>query len=122
MGNQVNHTPHLVNIDGMTIELRVDDSLAASALRAFAGRTPLDAEVDGLPVPTHPVWLRTCLRALRWYRQVRPTQIGHRCVFDPSCSRYAELAFRRHGLIRGLMASLRRLRRCKPGAGGRDVP
>ena len=111
-----------VSIDGAEIELRMDSSLAPSALRAFAGVTPMDAEVDALPIPARPLWLRTCVRLLRWYRHVRPLYVSHRCVFDPSCSRYSELAFRRRGLLRGGLAALRRLQRCKPGSGGVDVP
>ena len=37
------------------IELIVDDSLSASVLRAFAGVTPMDAEVDALAVPANPM-------------------------------------------------------------------
>lgn len=111
-----------ISIDGVEIELRMDASLAPSALRAFAGMTPMDAEVDALPLPARPLWLRICIHLLRWYRRIRPLHIGHRCVFDPSCSRYSELAFRRRGLLNGCLATLRRLKRCKPGAGGVDVP
>lgn len=111
-----------ITINGIEIELRMDASLAPSALRAFAGMTPMDAEVDALAVPEKPLWLQTFIRLLRCYRRVRPLHVGHRCVFDPSCSRYSELAFRRHGFLNGGLATLKRLKRCKPGAGGVDVP
>lgn len=114
--------PNVVRIGDAEIDLRVDASLAPSVLRAFAGATPMDAEVDALAVPTKPFWLRACVRILRWYRRSRPARVGQRCVFDPSCSRYAELAFRRRGFFRGALAILGRLRRCRPGAGGVDVP
>jgi putative component of membrane protein insertase Oxa1/YidC/SpoIIIJ protein YidD len=106
----------------LQIELRVDSSLVPSVLRAFAGTTPLDAEVDVLELPRGPRWLRLCVGFLRWYRSKRPGVIERRCVFDPSCSRYSELAFRRRGFFRGALATLDRLRRCRPGSGGVDVP
>jgi uncharacterized protein len=113
---------HFVRIDGIEIEVRVDPSLAPSALRAFAGTTPLDIEVDTLPLPSKPLWLRICVRLLRWYRRTRSPRISQRCVFDPSCSRYSELAFRRRGFFKGVSATLGRLIRCRPGAGGVDIP
>ena len=111
-----------VRVKSTEIDLRVDDSLAPSVLRVFAGLTPLDAEVDALTVPEQPRWLNLCVRLLRWYRRVRPKRLGQRCVFDPSCSRYSELAFRRHGLLIGSIATARRLMKCRPGAGGLDTP
>ena len=111
-----------VKIGELDIELRVDDDMAPSVLRAFAGRTKLDCEVDAMDIPVKPLWLNLCLRALRTYRKTRPAQIGQRCVCDPSCSRYAELAFRKLGFFAGLAATVGRLRRCRPGHGGLDIP
>ncbi|MBW3570403.1 MAG: membrane protein insertion efficiency factor YidD [Gemmatimonadetes bacterium] len=96
--------------------------MAPSVLRAFAGATPLDLDIASHEIPPHPAWLLGCVRCLRWYRRVRPAWVGRRCVFDPSCSRYAELALRKRGLVRGLAAVLLRLHRCKPGHGGMDLP
>jgi len=43
------------------------------------------------------------------------------CRFTPSCSEYAIEAFRRHGFLRGLVLSSKRLSRCHPfGAHGAD--
>jgi len=39
------------------------------------------------------------------------------CRFEPSCSRYAYEAFDRHGALRGLWLTVRRLSRCRPGGG-----
>ncbi|MFQ6103963.1 MAG: membrane protein insertion efficiency factor YidD [Candidatus Glassbacteria bacterium] len=45
------------------------------------------------------------------------------CRFYPSCSRYAEMALRKHGLIRGGGKSLLRILRCAPWSrGGVDIP
>jgi putative component of membrane protein insertase Oxa1/YidC/SpoIIIJ protein YidD len=111
-----------VHLNGVDIELRMPESLAPAVLRVFAGITPLDADIDSLPLPSSPAWRRWCVRSLRWYRQSISPRLGHRCVFEPSCSRYSELAFRNNGLLRGVFLTLHRLSRCRPGAGERDMP
>ncbi|HUY29178.1 MAG TPA: membrane protein insertion efficiency factor YidD [Candidatus Binataceae bacterium] len=46
---------------------------------------------------------------------------GRACRFEPSCSQYAALAIRRHGIARGGAMALGRLARCHPlGAHGYD--
>lgn len=103
-------------------QLCVDPALRPFVLRALAGRTALDAEIDAMPLPRGGIWLRRLVGLLRTYRRLRPESLGRRCVCDPSCSRYAELALRRHGLRRGLLRTLERLGRCRPGHGGVDLP
>jgi putative membrane protein insertion efficiency factor len=115
-------TGRIVEVSGVTIELAVDETLASSVLRAFAGTTPLDAAIDALPVPTRPFWLSSAIGLIRWYRRQIASHLGQRCVFEPSCSRYAELALRKRGLVRGSWATIGRLRRCRPGHGGMDLP
>lgn len=116
------HPVRTLRLGEVTIELRGIDALAPGALRAFMGTTPLDADVDAMPLPTSPGWLRGALRLLRWYRTRISPRLGNRCVYEPSCSRYAEISFRKHGLFRGLYYTARRLHRCKPGRGGVDLP
>src|SRR6476619_6432317 len=89
-----------VSVEGVCIELRVDEFLVPGALRAIIGTTPLDAEVDALTVPLRPFWIHFCVWLLRLYRAKISPRLGQRCVFEPCCSRYAELALRRHGLVR----------------------
>lgn len=113
---------HVFEVDGVTIEFCGDESLAPGVLRAFIGKTPMDAEIDALTMPGTPYWLRICVRALRWYRCRASPRLGHRCVFEPSCSRYAELAFRRRGFFTGGLLTLRRLYSCRSGSGGIDIP
>ena len=55
------------------------------------------------------------------YRVTLAPLIGGFCRYEPSCSRYAEEAVRRHGAGRGSALALRRLLRCHPlRAGGYD--
>ena len=111
-----------IDLGNATVELRLDPMLTPRVLRAFAGRTPHDAVVDALDVKLSPLWLNSCVRLLRWYRRSYSVRSGHRCIFDPSCSRYAELAIRKHGFLRGVLLTANRLRRCSPNRGGVDLP
>lgn len=113
---------HSVDAGDASIELNVPDHLRASAIRALMGSTPEDLRIDLLPTPSRPLWLALVVFTLRLYRSIRPDWIGNRCVFEPSCSRYSELAFRKHGFSQGLRMTLRRLRRCQPSNGGLDSP
>lgn len=122
LGASATAQKQVVEFSGVTVELDMDPRLAATALRAFMGKTLLDAEIDNGPVPSRPGWLNLVIRSLRWYRDIRPQWVGARCVFDPSCSRYAERAFQKHGFFKGMLVTLCRLHRCKPGAGGIDIP
>jgi hypothetical protein len=101
-----------VKIGDATIDLNVDAKLAASVLRVLVGSTPLDLGVDSLPVPERPLVTALAIRAIRWYRATLARRIGHRCVFDPSCSRYAEMALRQEPILRALTVSALRLARC----------
>ena len=58
---------------------------------------------------------------LNAYRVVLGPLFAGACRFHPSCSRYAEEAVTRHGIIRGGWLTLMRLCRCHPfHAGGID--
>ena len=63
------------------------------------------------------------IRAVRCYQVVLGPFLGGRCRFEPSCSAYSILAFRKHGFFRGLGLTIWRLARCQPcGRGGVDYP
>lgn len=111
-----------IRIGEIVIELNVPSGLAPSVVRAIAGRTERDAEVDELPLPRSSMALNLSVRAVRLYRQLRPSTIANRCVFDPSCSRYCEASLRKHGVALGTWIAIKRLCRCRPGAGGVDAP
>jgi putative membrane protein insertion efficiency factor len=58
---------------------------------------------------------------VRAYRVLVSPLLPPSCRFLPTCSEYAEDAFRTQGLVRGAMLTLGRLLRCHPFcAGGFD--
>jgi putative membrane protein insertion efficiency factor len=55
------------------------------------------------------------------YQRVISPAIPQRCKYEPTCSRYAVHAIRRHGLLRGGILAGWRLLRCNPFSyGGYD--
>ena len=109
---------------GLTVEhldLDVPEDLRPSTLRAMGLQPELDAAIDALPPPEGPGLRRAAVFLLRVYRRLRPAAVGNRCVYEPSCSRYSELAFRTKPAGTAFRLTLRRLHRCKPGCGGKDM-
>ena len=103
-----------------TFEFEVDENLRPSVERKLTGTTIIDFEISALPLPRTGVIIKLLIRLLRMYRKLAPHSLRCRCVFDPSCSHYSELALRQHGFIHGTKLTYSRLARCKPGAGGID--
>ncbi|MFP6845318.1 MULTISPECIES: membrane protein insertion efficiency factor YidD [Thalassolituus] len=103
-----------------TFEFNIDEKLRPSVERKLTGSTSIDREVSALSFDGIPISIKPIIAFLRLYRKVAPKALRCRCVFDPSCSHYSELAFREHGLITGTQLTLSRLNRCKPDAGGVD--
>jgi putative membrane protein insertion efficiency factor len=61
------------------------------------------------------------LGLLRAYQYALRPMLGANCRFYPSCSDYAREAIERHGALRGVWLSARRVARCHPyHAGGYD--
>jgi uncharacterized protein len=63
------------------------------------------------------------VRVIRTYRRKISPRLRRQCVFEPSCSTYAELAIARNGVFSGLWETWRRLQRCRPENEGKiDYP
>jgi putative membrane protein insertion efficiency factor len=58
------------------------------------------------------VWL------IRFYKFAISPFLGRSCRFYPSCSEYTLEALQKHGLVRGLWLSVRRIGRCNPWHSG----
>jgi|TARA_B110000285_G_scaffold160863_1_gene179681 putative membrane protein insertion efficiency factor len=102
-------------------EFNVDPKDTIIVERAFKKHTKMDLEIQNLSIPKKPFWLNITLRMLRFYQNNISEKLGNRCVFDPSCSRYSELAYRKKGFFKGTLLTLKRLHRCKPKNGGIDI-
>lgn len=64
---------------------------------------------------------RVLLSLISVYRRGISPLLPKACRFTPSCSVYAAEAITRHGAMRGLVLTIRRLARCHPfHAGGYD--
>lgn len=103
-----------------SFELNVDPKNAVLVERHFLKLTGRDNVIAQLPVPKRPVWLFFIIRSIRFYRKYLSRKLGNRCVFDPSCSHYAEIAFREKGFYKGFSLTIARLKRCRPDNGGID--
>ncbi|MEJ6670396.1 MAG: membrane protein insertion efficiency factor YidD [Pseudomonadales bacterium] len=51
---------------------------------------------------------------IKAYQYILSPLIGPRCRFAPTCSQYALESFQKHGLVRGLTLSLKRMGKCHP--------
>ena len=60
----------------------------------------------------------------RYQTRVSPrlTTLNFRCLYEPSCSEYMILAITKFGLVRGVLAGIRRLTRCRDGFDRVDYP
>ena len=51
---------------------------------------------------------------IRFYRRFISPMFPPSCRFQPTCSRYCQLAFIKHGFFKGILLSLWRIVRCNP--------
>lgn len=68
--------------------------------------------------------IRLLTAPIRFYRHYISPLTPPACRFTPTCSQYAIEAIEKHGPIRGLWLTVRRLLRCHPwgGSGYDPVP
>ena len=57
------------------------------------------------------------LLPIHFYRNCISPLTPPSCRFTPTCSQYAIEALKKHGPLKGLYLSLRRILRCHPGGG-----
>ncbi|MDJ0849725.1 MAG: membrane protein insertion efficiency factor YidD [Myxococcota bacterium] len=67
---------------------------------------------------------RVPLALISVYQWLVAPMLGPACRYEPSCSRYAAEAIRRHGVLRGVWLGAKRILRCHPlgGCGYDPVP
>jgi putative membrane protein insertion efficiency factor len=102
------------------IEFSVNDKDVIFIQRQFLGKTQRDIEIENLPIPKKPILIHFIVKMIRFYQKSISKKLGNRCVFDPSCSHYSELAFRKKGVLKGAVLTIKRLCRCRPKNGGVD--
>ena len=108
------------NSEQDTFEFDVDPKDFVIVKRQLFGKTERDIEIERLEIPKEPFWLKMIVKLIRFYRIRVSDKLGNRCVFDPSCSHYAEMAYRKKGFLEGTKLTLKRLYRCRPENGGID--
>jgi hypothetical protein len=54
---------------------------------------------------------------IRFYQWVISPAMGPKCRFTPTCSQYAAEALKKHGPFKGLVLSIKRISKCRPGGG-----
>ncbi|MFN5134116.1 MAG: membrane protein insertion efficiency factor YidD [Chitinophagaceae bacterium] len=61
---------------------------------------------------------------IRFYQYVISPAIGPKCRYTPTCSRYGIEAVTKHGPIKGLWLTIKRVSKCHPwgGSGYDPVP
>mgnify|MGYP003432075826 CR=1 len=61
---------------------------------------------------------------IRGYQLTISSWLPPMCRYTPSCSQYAILAINKHGIIKGVFLSIKRILRCNPwgGCGHDPVP
>lgn len=104
------------------ITIDVAEELRPRVYRQLGLPLKWDAHVDALPSPKGNPTKLLFVKLLRLYRHIRPTSVGNRCAFEPSCSRYSEMCFRDLNFWYAIRLTLSRLQRCKAKNGGLDLP
>jgi putative membrane protein insertion efficiency factor len=74
--------------------------------------------------PDRQITSHAAVSAIGWYQATWSGHLGGRCRFTPTCSQYASVMIRRHGILRGGWRAATRIARCGPwtAAGTVDPP
>ena len=54
---------------------------------------------------------------IKLYQWIVSPMLGPKCRFTPTCSQYAIIALKKHGVFKGLWLTVKRLSRCHPWGG-----
>ncbi|MBX2985097.1 MAG: membrane protein insertion efficiency factor YidD [Bacteroidia bacterium] len=54
---------------------------------------------------------------VRLYQLLLSPLLPNACRFDPTCSEYSIQAFKKHGVFKGFILSIKRISRCHPWGG-----
>lgn len=93
----------------------------SEAVGSYSLSAPMRQDDHRSERPSPGIFRRVAVAPIRAYRMLLSPWLGQSCRFHPSCSRYAEEAILRFGLLRGGILMFWRLLRCQPlCAGGED--
>jgi putative membrane protein insertion efficiency factor len=110
-----------INFTEDNLEINANEKDSIIIERLFLKHTKLDVEIHTLPIPEKVIWLKVVVKVIRFYQKYVSRKLGNRCIFNPSCSRYSELAYREKGFLKGTILTIQRLNRCRPENGGIDL-
>lgn len=107
---------------GALLSLSHDDCNRPRLMRACGHIPALDQKIDARVIGKLSLQQRLAIGAIHAYRALRPRAIGDACMFEPSCSRFTEIAIEYEGVLRGARRGWNRILRCKDTSGGVDIP
>lgn len=97
------------------------NNLNVLAYRGIYKYTPRDLLIHSLSCRNLPFTSYLSIGLIRLYQRWISPKLGNRCVFDPSCSHFAEYQIRKIGFIKALPRIFNRLLRCNASNGGTDL-
>ena len=63
-----------------------------------------------------PIVRKTLIGLIKVYQKTLSPILGNCCCFYPTCSNYTIDALNKHGAIKGIFLSLKRICKCHPGS------
>jgi putative membrane protein insertion efficiency factor len=54
---------------------------------------------------------------IRFYQLIISPMIGPKCRYTPTCSSYSLQAFKKYGVLKGFVLSIKRISKCHPWGG-----